>query len=73
MKESFESVNRLKVSENLEKNGSNDDLIKRRGHKWLCHFVAITPKVLHTDFHKKWAGYGICIKNSSKVKEQYLC
>ena len=30
------------------------------------------PKVLHTDFHKKWTGYEICIKNSSNVKPQYM-
>ena len=30
------------------------------------------PKVLHTDFYQKWAGYGICIKRSSKRKLQCM-
>ena len=30
------------------------------------------PKILHTDIHQKWTGYGICIKHLSEMKPQYI-
>ena len=60
----------------MNKNESNDDLINGCGQNLYYLFVAIMPKVLHkdyTDFYQKWTEYGICIKNSFKVKSQYIC